>query len=157
MASWQEIEKDAAEFAAKVKARFDAGTNKTLATLRRDGSPRISGSEAAFQNGELTFGMMPGSMKLLDVRRDARIAMHSPTIEPPEGAPHEWPGDAKVAGRAVEMPPGEGGTSTASLFRVDITEVILTYVGDPADHLVIESWHEGRGYTRPSAPPEASA
>ena len=149
MASWQEIEKDAAEFAAKVKARFDAGTNKTLATLRRDGSPRISASEAVFQGGELTFGMMPGSMKLHDVRRDPRIAMHSPTIEPPEGAPHEWPGDAKVAGRAVEMaPPADNQIAGAGFFRLDITEVVLTYVGEPADHLVIESWHEGQGYRR---------
>jgi hypothetical protein len=149
MASWQEIEKDAAEFAAKVKARFDAGTNKTLATLRRDGSPRISASEAAFQNGELTFGMMPGSMKLQDVRRDPRIAMHSPTLEPPEDAPQEWPGDAKVAGRAVEMPPpADHEIGGAGYFRLDITEVVLTYVGDPADHLVIETWHEGRGYAR---------
>jgi hypothetical protein len=149
MASWQEIETDAAEFAAKVRARFDAGTNKTLATLRRDGSPRISASEAVFQDGELTFGMMPGSMKLLDVRRDPRVAMHSPTLEPPEGAPQDWPGDAKVAGRAVEIPsPGDNEIAGAGFFRVDISEVVLTYVGNPADHLVIESWHEGRGHRR---------
>jgi hypothetical protein len=149
MASWQEIEQEAAEFAAKVKARFDAGTNKTLATLRRDGSPRISASEAVFQDGELTFGMMPGSMKLLDVRRDPRIAMHSPTLEPPKDAPQDWPGDAKVSGRAVEIsPPGDNQIAGAGFFRVDITEVVLTYVGDPADHLVIESWHAGRGLSR---------
>ena len=149
MASWQQIEKEAAEFAARVKARFDAGTNKTLATVRRDGSPRISGSEAAFKDGELTFGMMPGSMKLLDVRRDPRIAMHSPTIEPPEGPPQDWPGDAKLAGAAVEIePPADNPMAGSGFFRVDISEVVLTYVGEPADHLVIESWHEGRGYQR---------
>lgn len=149
MASWQEIEKDAAEFAARVRARFDSGTNKTLATVRRDGSPRISGSEAAFRDGELTFGMMAGSMKLLDVRRDPRIAMHSPTLEPPADAPQEWPGDAKLAGTAVEIPPpADNQVEDAGFFRVDITEVVLTYVGDPADHLVIESWHAGRGYRR---------
>ena len=142
MASWREIEQEAADFAAKVQARFDAGTNKTIATLRRDGSPRISGSEAAFADGELTLGMMPGSLKLRDVRRDPRIAMHSPTIEPPEGTPQDWPGDAKVAGTVVEIPSGDGH------FRLDITEVVLTYVGDPADHLVIESWHAGRGHRR---------
>ena len=142
MASWREIEKDAAEFAAKVKARFDAGTNKTIATVRRDGSPRISGSEAKFEDGELTFGMMGGSVKLLDVRRDPRIAMHSPTLEPPADHPESWPGDAKVAGFAVETAPGSGS------FRMDIAEVVLTYVGTPADHLVIETWHEGLGYRR---------
>ena len=147
MASWQEIEREAPEFAARVCACFDAGTNKTLATLRRDGSPRVSGSEAAFHDGELTFGMMPGSMKLLDILRDPRIAMHSPTLEPPSDAPQSWPGDAKVAGRAAEMPTPAGG-QPGSYYRVDITEVVHTRVGAPADHLVIESWHEGRGHQR---------
>jgi Pyridoxamine 5'-phosphate oxidase len=140
MASWEQIEREAADFAAKVKARFEAGTNKTLATLRRDGSPRISGSEAKFEDGELTFGMMADSMKLRDVRRDARVAMHSPTIEPPPD-PQAWPGDAKVAGLAVE-------TDTPGAFRFDIREAVLVYVGDPADHLVIETWHPDRGHTR---------
>jgi hypothetical protein len=148
MASWQEIEKDSPEFATKVKARFDAGTNKVIATLRRDGSPRVSGSEAGFKEGELVFGMMAGSMKLQDVRRDPRIAMHSPTIDPPDGAPQDWPGDAKVAGRAVETPQPDDTPIPGGYFRLDISEVVLTYVGDPADHLVIESWHEGRGYSR---------
>jgi hypothetical protein len=141
MASWEQIETEAAQFAARVRARFEAGTNKTLATLRRDGSPRISGSEAKFEGGELTFGMMADSVKLRDVRRDARVAMHCPTIEPPPDDPRGWPGDAKMAGRAVE-------TDSPGAFRLDITEVVLTYVGDPADHLVIETWHPGRGHTR---------
>jgi len=48
MAGWspgREIEQDAPEFAARVRGRFEAGTNKTLATLRRDSSPRISAPE----------------------------------------------------------------------------------------------------------------
>jgi hypothetical protein len=149
MASWQEIEQEAAEFAAKVKARFDAGTNKTIATLRRDGSPRISGTEAGFVEGEVVLGMMPGSMKLLDVRRDPRIAMHSPTLEPPKTSPQDWSGDAKISGTVVETPPpADNPYAGAGHFRIDITEVVLTYVGDPADHLVIESWHQGHGYRR---------
>ena len=150
MASWQEIEKDTPPpFAERVRAVFDAGTNKTIATLRRDGSPRISGNEATFQDGELTFGMMAGSMKLQDVRRDPRIAMHSPTLEPPADAPESGPGDAKIAGLAVEMPPpADTPYPDAGFFKVDIREVVLTYVGVPADHLVIESWHAGRGYRR---------
>ncbi|GIE93624.1 pyridoxamine 5'-phosphate oxidase family protein [Paractinoplanes rishiriensis] len=147
MASWHQIEQDAPAFAARVRALFDAGTNKTIATLRRDGAPRISASEAKFSDGELTFGMMAGSLKLLDVRRDPRIAMHAPTLEPsPDAA---VTGDAKLAGLAVEVdPPPDNPFPGAGFFRIDIREVTLTYVGDPPDHLVIESWHEGRGYTR---------
>lgn len=149
MARWEEIEKAAPQFAARVRALFDAGTNKTIATLRRDGSPRISAIEAVFQDGELTFGMMPDSLKLRDLRRDPRLALHSPTLEPPADHPEKGPGDAKLAGRAVEMPPpADTPHEGAGFFRIDIAEISLTYVGIPADHLVIESWHEGRGHRR---------
>ncbi|MEV4346130.1 pyridoxamine 5'-phosphate oxidase family protein [Actinoplanes sp. NPDC049596] len=149
MASWAEIEKDAPAFAQRVRALFDAGTNKTIATLRRDGSPRISATEAVFQDGELTFGSMPGAVKLLDLRRDPRMAMHAPTLEPPSDAPETGPGDAKMAGLAVETPPpADTPHADAAFFRLDITEVVLTYVGTPADHLVIETWHPTRGHQR---------
>lgn len=151
MVSWREIEKDAPEFAERVRAVFGSGKHKTIATLRADGSPRISGNECEFTDGELTFGMMGDSRKLADVRRDPRIAIHSPTLDPPEEG--RWAGDAKVSGRAVEIPAppaGEQGGEHdgAGFFRIDIAEVALTYVGEPADHLVIESWHAGRGYRR---------
>ncbi|MEV6347239.1 pyridoxamine 5'-phosphate oxidase family protein [Actinoplanes sp. NPDC051851] len=149
MAQWEEIEKAAPEFAARVRQRFEAGTNKTIATLRRDGSPRISATEAEFKDGEVTFGSMPGAVKLRDVQRDPRIAMHCPTLEPPAENPETWAGDAKLAGLAVAIPPpADSPHQDAGFFRVDIREVVLTYVGVPADHLVIESWHEGRGYRR---------
>ena len=149
MASWHEIEKDHPDFAAKVRSRFDAGTNKTIATLRRDGSPRISATELAFTDGEITFGSMGGSMKLLDVRRDPRIAIHSPTLEPPADHPEQWPGDAKLAGTAIEIPPpSENPYPGSGYFRVDIKELSLVHVGEPADHLVIESWDPVRGYRR---------
>jgi hypothetical protein len=149
MAAWQQIERDAPEFAARVRARFDVGTNKTIATLRRDGAPRISASELTFADGEVTLGMMGGSMKLLDVRRDPRIAVHSPTIEPPARDPDDAPGDAKLAGTVVETaPPARSPYQGAGFFRLDITEAALTYVGTPADHLVIESWHAARGWQR---------
>lgn len=148
MASWREIEADAPAFARHVRERFEVGRHKTLATLRRDGSPRISGIEADFVDGELRLGMMAGSRKLADVRRDPRIALHSPTFDPPADAT-QWRGDAKLAGRLVEVqrPAGDPHAGSGS-FTVDIEEVALTYVGDPTDHLVIETWHAGRGHTR---------
>jgi hypothetical protein len=147
MSSWKEIAAAEPDFAERVRRVFDLGKHKTLATLRRDGSPRISGSEVQFEVGELYLGMMPDSLKARDLRRDPRLALHGPTVDPPEGDPSAWLGDAKIAGRAVEvaappLPPG------SLRFRVDIHEVVLTRVGTPADHLVIESWHPGRGLER---------
>ena len=151
MASWAEIETAAPELAARARAAFDAHKHKVLATLRRDGSPRISGIEATIADGELWLGMMPGSRKALDLRRDPRLALHSASDDPPDD-PATWAGDAKLSGRAVEVDDpallerlGAGDQADAHLFRVDITELVHTRVGDPADHLVIDLWREGAG------------
>ncbi|GAB3449947.1 pyridoxamine 5'-phosphate oxidase family protein [Actinophytocola sediminis] len=147
MATWKDVEQDAPEFANRVHAVFAAGTNKTIATLRADGSPRISGTELEFAAGEVTLGMMADGRKLLDVRRDPRVAIHSPTIEPPKDG--VWPGDAKIAGRLAAIdPPPDSPHEGAGFFAVDIAEVALVYLGDTGDHLVIESWHAGRGHRR---------
>jgi nitroimidazol reductase NimA-like FMN-containing flavoprotein (pyridoxamine 5'-phosphate oxidase superfamily) len=159
MARWKEVGASAPEFADRVQALFDAGRHKTLATLRRDGSPRISGIEAAFAEGELWLGSMPASRKGQDLRRDPRMALHSPSFDPPDD-PTQWGGDAKVSGRAIEVTDDderqafrratgqEGeGPGTFELFRIDIEEVVRTSVGDPPDHLVIELWRPGGGLT----------
>lgn len=100
--------------------------------------------------------MMPGSRKGADLRRDPRFALHTSSHDPDDDDPSAWPGDAKVSGRAIEVtdptaiqafageqegiPPGG-----FELFRADIYEMSLVRVGDPPDHLVIESWREGEG------------
>lgn len=155
MASWSEIEAAAPELAARARATFDAHRHKVLATLRRDGSPRISGIEASFTDGELWLGMMPGSRKALDLRRDSRLALHSASVDPPDD-PAAWAGDAKLSGRAVEVEDPEllrklgagDEAETAHLFRVDVTELVHIRVGNPADHLVIDLWQEGKGLSR---------
>ncbi|MGH9281235.1 MAG: pyridoxamine 5'-phosphate oxidase family protein [Acidimicrobiales bacterium] len=145
MTSWAEFAGAEPDFAARVKAIFDLQKHKTMATLRKDGSPRISGTEIEFSGDELMVGSMPGAVKAFDLQRDPRLAIHGPAIDPPDGNPTLWVGDAKIAGRAV---PASGEMPGAHYFRVDITEVVLTKVGDPPDHLVIESWHPDRGYRR---------
>jgi len=142
MAHWSEIEADAPAFAERLRTIFSAGTNKTLATLRADGSPRISGTELEFADGRVTLGMMPGSRKLADVQRDSRVAIHSPTLEPPSKGSLGL-GDAKLAGVLISAEPGD---IPGSYFELDISEAVVTWVEN--DGLVIESWHEGRGIRR---------
>jgi hypothetical protein len=144
--TWAYIEEDAPEFATRVRELFNAGTNKTMASLRHDGSPRISGVELEFADGDVILGMMPHSRKLQDVERDPRVAVHSPTLEPPED-PSAWPGDAKISGSLVAIdPPDEGGFPGAGYFAIDITEVVLTHV--IGKNLIVEYWHPGRGLQR---------
>jgi hypothetical protein len=141
MPSWREIETEAPELAALARSLFDAHKHKTLATLRRDGSPRISGIEVELSDdGELLFGGMWRSVKALDLQRDARFALHSGSADPPG-----WDGDAKLAGRAVEITEPD---KRSHLFRADITELTVVHLNEGRDALVIESWHAGRGVTR---------
>lgn len=142
--SWGDVVTDEPEFAARVRARFDAHRHKTIATLRADGSPRISGIEVAFTDDTIRIGMMPGSLKAADLMRDPRTALHSATVDPDDANPGAWPGEAKIAG-AARPARHDGGDQTAEWFEIDVTEVVLTTIGDPADHLLIESWHPGRG------------
>ena len=159
MANWAEIEAAEPEFARAVRVRFEAGKHKTLATLRADGSPRISGTEADFVGDDLWFGSMPRARKAADLRRDPRFAIHSASADSPE-----WTGDAKLSGVIEEVNDpelvaaylaGRGGEEGEPeppgdfhLFRAEITEAVLVGLNEARDRLVIEHWHEGRGLER---------
>lgn len=146
MASWRDIAAAEPEFATAVQVRFDKYRHKVLATIRKDGSPRVSGLEAEFKAGEVRFGMMPDSFKLKDIERDQRIALHCGTEDPPESPEPGTVFDAKLSGRAVlEAEPGTEHQPSAARFRIDIDEVVLVSLGDTGDHLLIQHWREGAG------------
>ena len=144
MARWKDFAAAEPDFSRRVLELFETQKHMTLATLRRDGSPRISGTEAHVVDGELVLGMMAGSLKSRDLIRDPRLALHSPSIDPPDDDPSGWSGDAKIAGVAVESLDKDAEDDSHTFF-IDISEVVLTKVGTPPDHLVIESWHPDRG------------
>jgi Pyridoxamine 5'-phosphate oxidase len=125
VAAWKDVERAEPEVAARVGRLFDAGRHKTIATLRADGSPRISGIECEFADGELRFGSMPGARKGADLRRDPRFTLQGPVFHPQQGKEAGWPGEAKIAGRAVLAGLiGEG--PAGDLFVADISEVVTT-------------------------------
>ena len=138
MATWSEFESAAPELAARVRERFDAHKHKTLATLRRDGGPRISGTETEFSDGELWIGSMPKAVKALDLQRDPRFAIHSATFDPDK----DWPGEAKLAGVAEEVV-REGESSHR--FRLDVREVSAVALNAERTKLLIEVWTPERG------------
>jgi Pyridoxamine 5'-phosphate oxidase len=113
----------------------------TMATLRRDGSPRISGTEVELVDGQLRLGSMPRAVKAMDLRRDPRIAIHGPTEDPPSSAPAAWKGEAKIAGTATEIESDD----PAHRFVIDIQEAVITHLNQAGDRLVVESWSPARG------------
>ena len=140
MPSWSEFEAEAPELAARVRGRLDAHGHKTIATIRRDGSPRISGTEAVFEDGELWIGSMWRALKARDLQRDPRFALHGASEDP-----DVWTGDAKVAGIAEEVAGEEGGSHR---FRLDLTEVSTVGLNEERSALVIEVWTPEGGVRR---------
>ncbi|MFE9995813.1 pyridoxamine 5'-phosphate oxidase family protein [Streptomyces avermitilis] len=127
--------------------RFGGFAHHVLATLRKDGSPRTTGLEVRFLHGELWLGMMPDSLKALDLRRDPRFALQA---NPGEGS-GTGGGDVRISGRAIEVE--DPATKAAygkeveppepfHLFRTELTEVVRTYVEDDM-YLVVEIWRPG--------------
>lgn len=154
MSRWDDVAIHATDLMREARDFLDRGKHKTIATLRRDGSPRIGGTEIFFHEGDLWFGCMWMALRALDLRRDSRLAIHSPSADPPD-----WAGDATVSGRAEEvLDPERAGSvfaaiggkppGPAHLFRVDVIEVTTVRLGDPPDHVVVTSWREGRGLRR---------
>ena len=156
MSTWSDVLTAAPDLAGRVQARFDATGLGLLATLRHDGSPRISGQEPLFED-ELWLGMMLGSRKAADLGRDPRFALHSATADK-----NVAEGDAKLSGRAVlvddpavvaafrrrfiDATGADLPEDPFHLFRADVLEISFLRPG--GDHLVIEWWREGEAPQR---------
>jgi hypothetical protein len=147
MTAWRDVERAEPEFAQRVRALFDAHKHKTIATVRADGSPRISGIEATFKGGQLVFGSMQSARKGVDLRRDPRFALHSATVDPVEGSEAQWPGEAKISGRAIAAVPMTEGPDS-DRYKADIAEVVHTHLNEEATMLVVEWWSPTRGLRR---------
>jgi hypothetical protein len=130
MATWRQFELEAPELAGEVRRVLTAQVSHVLATVRRDGSPRVSGTEVAFDGAELTIGSMLGAMKARDLLRDGRFALHS--CPGPDG-------DAKLDGVAVVDPSVEEHHA----FRLDLRQAVFTGIGDDRKHLLIQVWRPG--------------
>ncbi|MBC2901332.1 pyridoxamine 5'-phosphate oxidase family protein [Streptomyces cupreus] len=145
--SWATFTTAEPDLAELIEERFGAFTHHILATLRKDGSPRTTGLEVRFLNGELWLGMMPDSLKALDLRRDPRFALQA---NPGDGTGMGG-GDVRISGRAVEVQdPAEKARygeeveppEPFHLFRAELTEVVRTYVEDDK-YLVLQVWKPG--------------
>ena len=149
MPSWSTFEQSAPELAAAVRELLEARKHKTLATLRRDGAPRLSGTESEIVDGELWIGSMWQARKARDLQRDPRFALHGGSDDPPA-----WTGDAKLAGVVEEVTDPErvrriNGAAAAAgpshLFRLDLREVSAVRLDPSGKALVIDVWTPDAG------------
>jgi hypothetical protein len=90
---------------------------------------------------------MPNARKGADLRRDPRFALHSATVDPVEGSEAQWPGEAKISGRANAAGPITDATD-ADRFHADIAEVVHAHLNEEATMLVVEWWTPTHGLPR---------
>jgi Pyridoxamine 5'-phosphate oxidase len=156
MVDWEQFTREAPGI-AEVFVRRHAATGNLcmLATLRADGSPRISPMEPRISDGRLVLVGMPNTSKFRDLERDPRFELHTATVDPYVGD-----GDAKVWGVARNLQDRDfHARFTKDLFDesgMDLREQEFDpfFVGDLAGassvefrdgQLTITTWKPGQG------------
>lgn len=141
MATWQEFELAAPEIAAagrKLLYQFGPGL-AFLATVRKDGAPRLHPICPTVVDGDLYGLILPASPKFGDLKSDGRFALHT---FPAAGVDDEFlvmgrahfVADVAQAARVRDDQKTRGMTSTddEGLFRFDIERVM--YAKYPGGH-----------------------
>jgi hypothetical protein len=95
---WEELSESEPRLAEVANDRLIKPGVLLIATIRRDGTPRMSPVEPLVFEGELTLSMMWQSHKAMDLLRDDRILVHS-IITSREGSD----GEVKLRGRGVAV------------------------------------------------------
>jgi hypothetical protein len=161
---WADFEEEAPRFAERARELVVDPGVCLVATVRRDGSPRLSPVEPLLLDGDLWLSMLWGSRKAADLLADDRILVHS-IVTTREGLP----GEVKVRGRAVRVDDGErreryrAGVATADLgwqpvepwfhlFVVDLADVTSIFYVDEGDQHVAR-WPAGIEFVRRATSP----
>ncbi|MEJ8280429.1 pyridoxamine 5'-phosphate oxidase family protein [Pseudonocardia spirodelae] len=149
MTSWGDFRRAEPAFAELAERILRRGIALVVATLRADGSPRVSGIEVVLDDAgpdvQLAFGSMPGARKGADLRRDPRFALHAAPADQSGGDLGD--GDLKISGRAV-LQGALSGPVAGDAFRVELTEVVWTGLNEDRNRLVVRWWTPGGGMQR---------
>ena len=130
-----------------------------VATIRRDGSPRVSPVEPLFWEDDLYLSMGWGSQKARDLQRDPRILVHS-IVTSRDGTDGEY----KVRGVAVpqmdlqtqrryalEVAERLGWNPEVGrfhLFTVDVRDITFVRWDDATNDQFVTRWPEGGEFVR---------
>ena len=148
--SWGDFATACGDLAQRMQERFESHLHAVMATIRADGSPRMSGMECPIRDGHLWLGMDRNSMKAADLRRDSRFGLHSA----PESGELQG-GDARIEGDVVPADAAELETflrghhheiddaTPMALFTARIARAVLVRVD--GQHLVVETWTPAGG------------
>jgi Pyridoxamine 5'-phosphate oxidase len=162
---WSDIEQTQPRLARLARGRMIDPGVVLVATIRRDGTPRLSPVEPYVLDGDLWLSMMWQSTKARDLLRDPRILVHS-VITNRDGTEGEF----KIRGtaRADDDPAMQRRYADAvahdlgwnplpgrfHLFAVDVGEVsFITYDPGGSGDQHVAQWPPGREFIRRATSP----
>ncbi len=141
--SWRALEQADPELAREGAERFETGV-AYLATIRKDGSPRVHPVTPIVGQGRLFLFMEPTSPKGHDLRRDGRYAMHS-AVGGPEGEGgeflifgHAWPVEDPATRELATELSSYAPEDQYVLFELGVESALLTTYED--DRTVRRRW-----------------
>jgi hypothetical protein len=159
---WTDLERQVPLLAERARERLlDPGV-LLVATVRRDGAPRLSPVEPLLLDGDLWLSMLWRSRKAGDLLSDHRLLLHS-IVTGPEGGD----GEVKVRGSARHVDDGERRRRYCMavkdlgwqpvepyfhLFVVDIDDVTSIRYGTTGDQYVAR-WPAGVEFVRRATSP----
>lgn len=156
---WADLERRQPQLAALGRRQLlDPGV-VLVATIRRDGTPRLSAVEPFVLDGELWLAMLWQSRKAADLQRDRRVLVHSVITGRDGGA-----GEYKLRG-AVREEPDRGVQQRYAdavaealgwraepgrfhLFAVDIAEITFIRYEDATGDQFVTRWPQDREFVR---------
>lgn len=156
---WSEIEEAQPRLAAVGRARLIEPGVVLVATIRRDGTARISPVEPLVLDGDLWLSMLWGSTKARDLLRDPRILVHS-VVTGRDGGPGEFKvrgsaraeGDPAVQRRYADTVAASLGWNPQPgrfhLFAVDIGQVSFLSYDDATGDQHVAMWPPAREFIR---------
>src|SRR5215510_5613188 len=95
---WRDLSEDAPHLAAIVRERLVGPGVLLVATVRADGTARLSPVEPLILDGDLWLSMMWQSRKVVDLARDDRVLLHSVVTNR-----EATEGEVKLRGRALAV------------------------------------------------------
>ena len=153
MFGWADFEREAPSVAAAGRELIARYRYLLAGTIRSDGTPRISPVEAHLVDGALVLALEAGTLKVRDLRRDPRIVLNAPIVDPDDPEL-----EFKMRGRAVPISAGEPWATAAEAIErasgwrpgpewyvvsIDIDDAAAIAWRD--GEMTMDLWRRGRG------------
>jgi hypothetical protein len=157
--NWDEMTRVQPRLAGRAHDRLIAPGVVLVATVRADGTPRVTPVEPFVMDGRLWLAMLHGSRKAADLRRDARVLLHSivTSREGTEGevklrgtarAEHDRRVQERFAKAAGDALGWHAVVGRFHLFEVDIAHVATVRYHNPTGDQYVATWPPGREFVR---------